>query len=114
MISSLSGWYALTLEFSKPVGPGGRTESQGLFPFLPAVGYIIIIMSILIYNEIIIFYVCGMEENTKIMIIKRGDRDASEAIEQNSFIEAMQFNRDSRTDSLTQNDSTPINENELY
>lgn len=114
MISSLSGWYALTLEFSKPEGPGGRTETQGLFHFLHAVGYIIIIMSILIYNEIIIFYVCGMEENTKIMIIQRGNRDASEAIEQNSFIEAMQFNRDSRTDSLTQNDSTSINENELY
>lgn len=101
MILSLSGWYALILEFNSTERPGG--VNQVLFHFLHSIGYILIILGILIYNEIIIFYVCGMEENTKIMIIRRGNIDASQAIEQNSFIEAMQFNRDSRTESLTEN-----------
>lgn len=99
MIVSLSGWYSLFLEFRTLKEP--KRDSQVLFHFFHAVGYILIIMGILIYNEIIIFYVCGMEENTKIMIIKRGNIDASQAIEQSSFIEAMQINRDSRSESLT-------------
>ena len=78
VISSIAGWISLSME----------TESLKIndnfkitFHICHIIGYIFIGLSVVIYNEIVIFYVCGMEKDTKGFIIQRGSRDTNEAIE---------------------------------
>ena len=50
--------------------------------FLYAIGYLIMFLSSLIYNEIIILHFCGLNKNTKIFV---ENRQIEETIELNDF-----------------------------
>lgn len=78
VISSIAGWISLSME----TGLLKINDNFKItFHICHIIGYIFIGLSVVIYNEIVIFYVCGMEKDTKGFIIQRGSRDTNEAIE---------------------------------
>ena len=78
IISSISGWISLRMEKQNFIINEGCLVT---FTFCHTIGYILIALSVVIYNEIFIFYVCGMEKDTKSFIMLRSSKDANEAIE---------------------------------
>ena len=51
--------------------------------YYPLPGYILIIVGTLIYNEILIFYFCNFEYNTKKEITLRAENDVNNTIDRN-------------------------------
>ena len=54
--------------------------------FAPLPGYVLSILGSLLYNEIIVFHFCGLEENTKKEIINRAETEKKEINQENLLI----------------------------
>lgn len=78
-ISSISAWLGLLMEKSKDFKY--KEEYLVLFNVFHVIGYILITVSVIIYNEFVIFSFCGMDVNTKEMISQRSIVEALSAIE---------------------------------
>ena len=78
-ISSLSAWVGLLMETPKDFKY--KEEYLVLFNVFHVIGYILITVSVIIYNEFVIFSFCGMDVNTKEMISQRSIVEALSAIE---------------------------------
>ena len=78
-ISSLSAWVGLLMETPKDFKY--KEEYFVLFNVFHVIGYILITVSVIIYNEFVIFSFCGMDVNTKEMISQRSIVEALSAIE---------------------------------
>ena len=78
-ISSLSAWVGLLMETPKDFKY--KEEYLVLFNVFHVIGYILITVSVIIYNEFVIFSFCGMDVNTKEMISQRSIMEALSAIE---------------------------------
>lgn len=100
VLSSIAGWISLSME---ETGVLDINNYPVLFHLCHIIGYIFIGLSVVIYNEIVIFYVCGMEKDTKSFIIQRGTRDTHEAIE----AEQINNNIEENQEELVQKDDTP-------
>ena len=78
-ISSLSAWVSLLMNKSNDFKY--KQEYFVLFNVFHVIGYILITVSVIIYNEFVIFSFCGMDVNTKEMISQRSIVEALSAIE---------------------------------
>ena len=78
-ISSISAWVGLLMETPKDFKY--KEEYFFLFNVFHVIGYILITISVIIYNEFVIFSFCGMDVNTKEMISQRSIVEALSAIE---------------------------------
>ena len=78
-ISSISAWLGLLMNKSKDFKY--KEEYLVLFNVFHVIGYILITVSVIIYNEFVIFSFCGMDVNTKEMISQRSIMEALSAIE---------------------------------
>ena len=78
-ISSISAWLGLLMEKSNDFKY--KKEYFVLFNVFHVIGYILITVSVIIYNEFVIFSFCGMDVNTKEMISQRSIVEALSAIE---------------------------------
>ena len=74
-ISSITAWLSLSKDFKY------KEEYFVLFNVFHVIGYILITVSVIIYNEFVIFSFCGMDVNTKEMISQRSIVEALSAIE---------------------------------
>ena len=78
-ISSITAWISLLMNTSNDFKY--KKEYFVLFNVFHVIGYILITISVIIYNEFVIFSFCGMDVNTKEMISKRSIMEALSAIE---------------------------------
>ena len=74
-ISSITAWLSLSKDFKY------KEEYFVLFNVFHVIGYILITVSVIMYNEFVIFSFCGMDVNTKEMISQRSIVEALSAIE---------------------------------
>ena len=75
------------------------------FDALYPIGYFIIVLSVLIYNEIIILNFCGMNKNTKIFVEHRQSKES---------IELTKYQNNILFDDLNKNDGDNISVNSDY
>lgn len=61
--------------------------------FFPFPGYVVSILGSLMYNEIIVFYFCGLAENTKKEIIDRAEFESKEIKQENLLIRKNKYNK---------------------
>ena len=81
-ISSFLFWITINLFYPKEL----KDNIPFLNSFLPFPGYVISILGSLLYNEIIVFYFCGLAENTKKEIIDRAEFENTEIKQENLLI----------------------------
>ena len=80
-ISSISAWLGLLMNTSTSKDFKYKEEYFFLFNVFHVIGYILITVSVIMYNEFVIFSFCGMDVNTKEMISQRSIVEALSAIE---------------------------------
>ena len=78
-ISSITAWISLLMNTSNDFKY--KKEYFVLFNVFHVIGYILITVSVIMYNEFVIFSFCGMDVNTKEMISQRSIVEALSAIE---------------------------------
>ena len=86
-VSSFLLWITINLFYP--------AELQKNLPFLnsffPLPGYVVSILGSLLYNEIIVFYFCGLAENTKKEIIDRAEFESKEIKQENLLIRKTKY-----------------------
>lgn len=88
-ISSCLLWITINLFYP----PNLQKKLPFLNSFSPFPGYVVSILGSLMYNEIIVFYFCGLAENTKKEIIDRAEFESKEIKQENLLIRKNKYNK---------------------
>jgi hypothetical protein len=88
-ISSFLLWITINLFYP----PDLQKNLPFLNSFFPFPGYVVSILGSLMYNEMIVFYFCGLAENTKKEIIDRAEFESKEIKQENLLIRKNKYNK---------------------